>query len=61
MQQDFKSKIGIYVDFVKQSYGTSNDGNTARRFFQNADRASEITGVNKEFIHRLYVILQVSL
>ncbi|CAB4062007.1 unnamed protein product [Lepeophtheirus salmonis] len=39
--------------------GTSNDGNTARRDFQNSSKLAEITLVHLKFIQRLYTILQV--
>lgn len=39
--------------------GTSNDGNTARRFFENPAVSAKITGLNEELIHRFYIILQV--
>jgi len=40
-------------------HGTTNDGNTARRFFKNADKSAEITGVNLDLIQRFGVILSV--
>lgn len=53
-----KLELGLLVDVVKQGYGSTNDGNTARRFFQNCDKASEITGVDKDLLNRFNVILQ---
>ena len=47
------------VDVVKQGAGTTNTGNVAREFFQKSDRVSEIIGVEKEMIERLYTVLQV--
>ena len=38
-------------------YCTSNDGNTARRFFQNADITADIIGVDLQLIEHLHVIL----
>ena len=50
--------MGLLVDFPKASgYGNTNDGNTARRAFQNYEIFAEITGVNQELIWRLYNIL----
>ncbi|XP_046392286.1 uncharacterized protein LOC124160477 [Ischnura elegans] len=50
--------MGLNVDFPKQSYGTSNDGNTARRFFADAKLSAEITGIDKNLINRFAVILK---
>lgn len=33
-QDEFKQQMGILVDFVKQCFRTTNDGNTARRFLE---------------------------
>ena len=49
--KDFEIKIGLTVDKSKSgASGTSNDGNTARRFFDNAVLSSEITGINVALI-----------
>nr|XP_022906888.1 uncharacterized protein LOC111418582 [Onthophagus taurus] len=45
IQQKFRQTYGLLVDVPKQNYGTSNDGNTARRFFANPKLSSEITGM----------------
>lgn len=45
------------LDFVKPGAGTTNDGNTARRFFANPKRSAEITGVDETLIDRFRVIL----
>lgn len=57
IQEKFKNQLGIKVDFVKQGMGTSNDGNTSRRFFANPQLTSEITGVNESLITRFAKIL----
>jgi hypothetical protein len=50
--------MGLLVDKAKPGgSGTSNDGNTAKRFFKNYQESARI-GVNEELIHRFYVILQ---
>lgn len=36
----------------------TNDGNTARRFFANANVTAEITGVSEELIRRFAIILE---
>ena len=38
---------------------SSNDGNTARRFFTNAEISAEITEIDVTLIKRFHVILQV--
>lgn len=44
---------------VKCGAGTTNDGNTARRFFANSDIAADITGINEELISNFGIILRV--
>ena len=58
VQQKFKSQLGLLVDVVKQGFGTTNDGNTARRFFDNPKISAEITGLNEKLIHQFSVLLQ---
>ena len=56
--KDFQIKIGLIVDQPKSGgSGTSNDGNSAHRFFDNAGLSSEITGTNVELISRFSTIL----
>lgn len=59
IQNDFRSKLGLMVDHVKQGHGTSNDGNTSRKFFANAELSASITGLNADIIKRFSTILQV--
>ena len=57
---DFRKKMGLGIDMPKTgSSGSTNDGNTARRAFRNPNLYSEITGVEKELIIRLRIILLV--
>lgn len=59
IQQLLRTEIGILVDYPKQGgSGNSNDGNTARRFFQNPNIVSRITGFDCTIIARFSVILQ---
>uniref|UniRef100_A0A2H1VFM7 SFRICE_040898 n=1 Tax=Spodoptera frugiperda TaxID=7108 RepID=A0A2H1VFM7_SPOFR len=51
--------LGLKVDCVKQGSGPTNDGNMARRFFADARKTSEITGVDFDLIYRFSIILQV--
>lgn len=57
IQREFKTKMGLIVDKPKPGFGNSNDGNTARRFFADPDKASLITGVDKDLIIKFHIIL----
>lgn len=59
IQKQFKQKMGLVVDMVKAGSGTSNDGNTTRRFFQHPSESAEITGLNLLLIQKFAVLLQV--
>jgi len=50
IQNQFKKRVGIQVDIVKQGTGTANDGNTSRRFFGNPTVMAEITQIDEIFI-----------
>ncbi|XP_059216468.1 uncharacterized protein LOC131994136 isoform X2 [Stomoxys calcitrans] len=52
-----KLTLGINVDAVKQGMGTTNDGNTARRFFENPAKTADVIGIKEELIHRFKIIL----
>lgn len=58
IQKEFREQSGLLIDYPKQGSGTSNDGNTARRFFRDPELSSQITGVNRELIQRFGIILQ---
>lgn len=51
--------MGLLVDILKVGYGNSNDGNTSRRFFDNPECSSRITGINIDLIKRFQIILEV--
>lgn len=57
IQEKFKRVLGLQIDVVKQGMGTTNDGNTSRRFFEDPAITSDITGVDKSLIHRFKIIL----
>lgn len=59
VQKKFRDHLGLIVDQPKQNYGSSNDGNTARRFFENSELSSKLTGVDVNLIRRFHIILQV--
>jgi hypothetical protein len=48
----------LLVDGIRQGSGTTNDGNTARRFFEDPKLSAEITGLDAELLRRFAVILQ---
>ena len=50
--------MGLIVDIPKQGSGTSNDGNTARRFFENPGIVSTITDIDENIIRRFGIILK---
>jgi hypothetical protein len=57
-QRELFQRMGLLVDIVKQGFGTTNDGNTARRFFRDYKNTAEITTVDENLIKRFAVILQ---
>lgn len=59
IQKEFKKRTGLIIDQVKCGFGTTNDGNTARRFFSNSVVAAEITGISKDLIDNFAIILRV--
>lgn len=59
IQSRFKTEIGLIVDKPRSGgCGNSNDGNTARRFFQNWEQSAQITGINRQAIYRCKIILE---
>lgn len=58
IQDRFRNEMGLLIDIPKSGFGTTNDGNTARRFFENSALASEITGVDQVLIERFGTILK---
>lgn len=59
MQSRFREQLGLLVDMPKQIAGNTNDGNTARKFFRNAEISAEITGLNIDLIKRFRILLEV--
>lgn len=57
IQDNFREKLGLLVDIPKANFGNTNDGNTSRRFFENYELSAEITGIDKNLIFRLKIIL----
>lgn len=50
IQKDFEQRMGLIVDKPKQSFGNTNDGNTARRFFNNPHESAAITVLDLNLI-----------
>jgi len=50
--------MGLLIDVVKPGKGTSNDGNTVRKFFGNPQLSTEITGLDENLITRFSILLQ---
>lgn len=46
IQNLLKENLGILVDAPKQGTGNTIDGNIARKFFNNIDIVSRVTGQN---------------
>ena len=58
VQRRFREEMDLVVDQPRAGgHGSTNDGNTARRAFNNVDQLSEITGVDKTLLQRFAVIL----
>ena len=58
IQNDLKRLYGLRIDIPKAGSGTSNDENTARRFFDNVSSTAKILGLNEDLIARSKVLLQ---
>lgn len=46
IQKAFREEMGLLVDIPKAGFGTTNDGNTSRRFFSDPEAASRVTGIH---------------
>lgn len=57
IQNEFRKQTGLVIDTPKQGFGNTNDGKTARRFFEDSLLTSKITQVDYELIRRFKVIL----
>lgn len=57
IQDVFRLKKGLLLSVVKVGAGTTNDGNTARRFFNEAEFAAEKTRVDVRLTNRFRVII----
>ena len=58
IQKELKEKLGLVVDMPKPGgAGNTNDGNTARRLFQNYAVFAQATGVSEDLIYHFYILL----
>lgn len=57
IQEEFKTQTGLNIDKPLPNCGSTNDGNTARRFFRDYETTSQITGINMELLRRVNIIL----
>lgn len=57
IQDEFREETGLNIDKPLPTGGSTNDGNTARRFFGNFEATSKITGINKELLERTNILL----
>ena len=51
--------LGILVDKVKKSGGTSNDGNTARAFFENPELTADLLELPRDFVCSLALLWKI--
>lgn len=58
IQIKFKAALGLNIDMPKQGFGSTNDGNTARRFFEDVALTGKIFNLDEQFIASCKVILQ---
>ncbi|GBN09024.1 hypothetical protein AVEN_30634-1 [Araneus ventricosus] len=59
IQDRFKKEMGLLIDIPRQISGTTNDGNTDRRFFANPTLSSDITGLDMKLIKRFSLTLRI--
>lgn len=58
IKKSFKEKLGLIIDKPKPGYGSTNDGNTARRFFENPELSAEITGLDVTLLKNFSFLLR---
>lgn len=59
IQGAIRDQMGLLVDVVKQGHGSTNDGNTARKFFASPSKVAAITGLDEGLLIMLRAILAV--
>ena len=58
IQRRFREELSLFVDMPKQGFGNTNDGNSARRAFEQSNTFSEVSGVDVDIISRLKTVLK---
>lgn len=58
IQEKLKEDLGLLVDIPKPGSGTTNDGNSARIFFNNPQTIATITSLKQDILERFAVILK---
>lgn len=58
IQKKFRTQMGLVIDFPDPKGGTSNDGNTARRFFENHEISASILGLDADLLFRVSALLR---
>ena len=59
IQDAFRETLGLLVDTPKSNFGNANDGNLSRRFFNEIETVSAITGVDAELLGNFRLILDL--
>ena len=59
IQDAFRATTSLLSDMPKVNHGNTNDGNTSKRFFDDIDTVSEITGIERELLANFKVILEL--
>jgi len=60
IQNSIREKLVLIVDIPKPGFGTSNDGNTARRFFKHSNVSADKTGIDHRLIERFSILQTLS-
>lgn len=55
----FWEEQGLIVDMPTTGFGSSNTGNTARRFFTNCSHSALILNISTEIVYKFGVVLEV--
>jgi len=58
IQARFHRELNLLIDIPKPGFWTTNDGNTARRFFKNVSLTAGILGIDEDIIAMSKVVLQ---
>ncbi|KAJ8685239.1 hypothetical protein QAD02_021032 [Eretmocerus hayati] len=59
IQKELYNETGLSVDIVKNGSGTTNDGNTSRRFFEFPDKIAKILQIDESIIRRFRTLLEI--